>query len=111
MPNGRAATADELRSICDAYVKAALLAKALGADGVEIHAAHGYFLDQFLWHETNRRTDEYGGEGLQERVCYPAAIVRAIREAAGEEFLIGLRFSVERSGLRGASGRHFKHCA
>lgn len=92
-PNGRAATIEELRSIRDGYVKTAVLAKRLGADGVEIHAAHGYFLDQFLWHETNRRTDVYGGTSIETRARYPAEIVQAIREKVGEDFPISFRFS------------------
>ena len=91
--NGRAATRAELWEIRDAYVRTARLAKELGADGVEVHAAHGYFLDQFLWSVTNLRTDEYGGATLAERSRYPAEIVAAIREAVGEDFIISLRFS------------------
>jgi len=92
-PNGRGATLDELADIKDAFVRSALLAKEIGVDGVEVHAAHGYLLDQFLWAETNRRTDGYGGDDIKGRVRFPAEIVAAIRKAVGPDFVIGLRFS------------------
>ncbi len=92
-PNGRAATAEDLESIKDAFVRGALAAQQIGADGVEVHSCHGYLLDQFLWAETNRRTDGYGGDDIRTRVRFPAEIVRAIRKAVGPEFIISFRFS------------------
>jgi len=92
-PHGRAFTRAELHELRDAYVRAALDAQRLGADGVEIHAAHGYLLDQFLWAETNRRDDDYGGATLAERARFPAEIAAAIREATGARFVISFRFS------------------
>jgi 2,4-dienoyl-CoA reductase-like NADH-dependent reductase (Old Yellow Enzyme family) len=92
-PNGRAATLEELQDIKQAFVRSALLARQIGVDGVEVHAAHGYLLDQFLWAQTNRRTDGYGGDDIEGRVRFPAEIVAAIREAVGPDFVIGLRFS------------------
>jgi 2,4-dienoyl-CoA reductase-like NADH-dependent reductase (Old Yellow Enzyme family) len=91
--NGRAMTRDELRELKLAYVRAAEHAQSLGADGVEVHSAHGYLLDQFLWAETNRREDEYGGATLAERARYSAEIVAAIRAATGNRFVISYRFS------------------
>jgi len=92
-PNGRSATPADLDAIRDAFVRGALAAREIGAAGVEIHACHGYLLDQFLWAETNRRTDGYGGEDIRARVRFPAEIVAAIRQALGEEFPISFRFS------------------
>ena len=92
-PVGRALTGEELEELKQAYVQAALHAQELGADGVEIHAAHGYLLDQFLWSETNQRDDGYGGDSLAARARYPAEIEAAIRMAAGEDFVISFRFS------------------
>jgi 2,4-dienoyl-CoA reductase-like NADH-dependent reductase (Old Yellow Enzyme family) len=91
--SGRAATQDELAEIRDGFVRSALIARDAGADGVEVHAAHGYFLDQFLWHGTNIRDDGYGGEDIAHRARFPAEIVAAIRDACGPEFAITLRFS------------------
>jgi 2,4-dienoyl-CoA reductase-like NADH-dependent reductase (Old Yellow Enzyme family) len=92
-PNGRAMTREDLSELKLAYVQAAEHAQSLGADGVEVHSAHGYLLDQFLWAETNRREDEYGGRSLAERARYSAEIVAAIRKATGERFVISYRFS------------------
>jgi 2,4-dienoyl-CoA reductase-like NADH-dependent reductase (Old Yellow Enzyme family) len=91
--NGRAMTARELEDLKQAYVRAAEHAQSLGADGVEVHSAHGYLLDQFLWAETNIRQDGYSGTSLAERARYPAEIVAAIRKAVGASFVISYRFS------------------
>ncbi|MXO73514.1 oxidoreductase [Alteraurantiacibacter buctensis] len=92
-PSGRAATQEELAEICDGFVRSALIAQSIGAAGVEVHAAHGYFLDQFLWHGTNVRQDGYGGPDMAQRARFPAEIVAAIRAECGPDFLISLRFS------------------
>ena len=92
-PNGRAMTHEDLAQLKLAYVRAAEHAQSLGADGVEVHSAHGYLLDQFLWAETNQRQDEYGGSSLAERARYSAEIVASIRRATGERFVISYRFS------------------
>lgn len=90
---GRAMTAEDLEAVRDGYVRSALCAQRAGADGIELHCAHGYFLDLFLWPETNRRDDGYGGPDIGNRVRFPAEIVAAIRAACGPGFLIGVRFS------------------
>ena len=90
--SGRAMTSQEMAEVRDGFVRSALLAQDIGAAGIEIHAAHGYFLDQFLWAGSNRRSDGYGGD-IADRVRYPAEIVAAIRAACGESFIIGVRFS------------------
>jgi len=91
--SGRAATLAELADIRDGFVRSALIAQGIGACGVEVHAAHGYFLDQFLWAGSNLRDDGYGGEDIAHRARFPAEIVAAIRAACGPHFLISLRFS------------------
>ncbi|HEX7711275.1 MAG TPA: 12-oxophytodienoate reductase [Sphingomonadaceae bacterium] len=92
-PNGRAATLAEIAELTQAYARSALLAQEAGAAGVEVHAAHGYFLDQFLWAGINHRDDGYGGPDIAHRARFHAEIVRAIRAACGEDFVISLRFS------------------
>jgi 2,4-dienoyl-CoA reductase-like NADH-dependent reductase (Old Yellow Enzyme family) len=92
-PHGHAMTRQDLQELKLAYVRAAQQAQALGADGIEVHSAHGYLLDQFLWAQTNQRADEYGGRTLAERARYPAEIVTAIRAAVGPGFVISFRFS------------------
>ncbi|WP_066969646.1 hypothetical protein [Rhizorhabdus dicambivorans] len=91
--SGRAATIEDLASLREAYVRSALLAQEIGFSGVEIHAAHGYLLDQFLWAETNLRDDEYGGGDLRNRVRFPAEVVAAVRAAVGQDFIISVRLS------------------
>jgi 2,4-dienoyl-CoA reductase-like NADH-dependent reductase (Old Yellow Enzyme family) len=92
-PNGKAASADDLDAIRDGFVRSARYAKQAGADGIEIHACHGYLLDQFLWAETNRRDDGYGGEDIACRVRLPAEIAAEIRATCGPEFVISFRYS------------------
>lgn len=90
---GRVMTEIDICEVIAAYVSAAETAKALGCDGLEIHAGHGYLLDQFLWDQTNLRTDQWGGETLAERSRFPLAIVGAIRAAVGEDFALLMRIS------------------
>jgi len=92
-PNGRAATAVELVEIREAFVRSAHHAAAISASGVEIHACHGYMLDQFLWAETNLRDDGYGGPDIRHRARLPAEIVAGIRTECGADFLISFRMS------------------
>jgi len=82
----------EIVAIVDAYGRAAGDARRLGFDGVEIHGAHGYLIDQFFWSFTNRRTDAYGGD-LVGRTRFGADVVRACRRATSPEFPIVFRFS------------------
>lgn len=63
----------KIEEVIDAFARAAADAKRLGFDGVELHGAHGYLIDQFFWKETNRLTDEYGGDWWAAPVL-PAAL-------------------------------------
>ncbi|MFD4179930.1 NADH:flavin oxidoreductase [Rhodococcus sp. NPDC058514] len=91
-PVGRALTTGDLDDLREAWVAAAVNAKDVGFDGIELHGAHGYLLDEFLWAGTNRRADGYGGS-LRSRTRFPAEVVAAIRAAVGEDFAIVYRFS------------------
>jgi 2,4-dienoyl-CoA reductase (NADPH2) len=75
------------------FVRAAVLAKEAGYDGVEIMASEGYLLSQFLSPRTNLRTDDYGGS-LQNRARLPLQIVRETRNAVGRDFIIIFRLSL-----------------
>jgi 2,4-dienoyl-CoA reductase-like NADH-dependent reductase (Old Yellow Enzyme family) len=90
---GRAATEDDLNSLKRAFVQGALDAEEIGADGVELHAAHGFLLDQFLWPGTNQRTDRYGGPAITERATFVAEVAEAVRAATGPDFVISVRIS------------------
>jgi 2,4-dienoyl-CoA reductase-like NADH-dependent reductase (Old Yellow Enzyme family) len=91
--SGRAASSDELKHIRDSYVRGALLAERCGADGIEIHSAHGYLLHQFLWRATNIRTDEYGAASIEHRIRFAREIVESIRAVVRRSFLVSLRIS------------------
>ena len=91
--NGRAMTLEEMKAIGEGFVRSACVARDIGASGIEVHCAHGYLLDQFLWHGSNVREDGYGGPDIADRVRFPAEIVSAIRHECGPHFLISLRFS------------------
>lgn len=88
----KALTKKEVTEMIDAYAKAALNARSIGFDGIELHGAHGYLIDQFLWEVTNKREDEYGGD-LGERTKFAADIVRACRKEVGPDFPIVFRYS------------------
>jgi len=89
---GHAMSKDDIADIVRAFAEAARDAKALGFDGVEIHGAHGYLVDQFFWEGTNQRDDEYGGS-MDNRGRFAVEIIRAVRAAVGEDFAIVLRYS------------------
>ncbi|MGE0784015.1 12-oxophytodienoate reductase, partial [Mycolicibacterium sp.] len=91
-PKGRALRADELPEIAALFARAAANAVQVGFDAVELHGAHGYLLDEFLWARTNRRTDGYGGS-LAARTRFPAEVVTAVRAAVGKDHPIVFRFS------------------
>lgn len=91
-PRGRALQTGELAPLAEQYATAALNARTAGFDAVELHGAHGYLLDQFLWERTNVRADGYGGSAT-DRVRFPVEVVRAVRAAVGPDFPILYRFS------------------
>jgi 2,4-dienoyl-CoA reductase-like NADH-dependent reductase (Old Yellow Enzyme family) len=89
---GRALNADELPALAELFALAARNARSAGFDAVELHGAHGYLLDAFLWEKTNLRTDGYGGTRAA-RTRFPAEVVAAVRAAVGPDFPIIFRFS------------------
>lgn len=82
---------DGIAGLADKFRKAALRAKQAGFDGVELHAAHGYLLNQFYSPLTNRRTDVYGGQTLDSRIRFLLETLKAVRGAVGEEYPIAVR--------------------
>ena len=88
----KALTINEVKEMIDAYAEAALTAMHLGFDGIELHGAHGYLIDQFFWEVTNKRKDEYGGD-IGDRTKFAADIVRACRKEVGPDFPIVFRYS------------------
>lgn len=88
----KALTTKEVHDLVDAYAEAAANAKRIGFDGIELHGAHGYLIDQFFWEVTNKRYDEFGGD-IGTRTKFAADIVRACRKKVGPDFPIVFRFS------------------
>lgn len=82
----------DVHDVINAFAAAALDAKNIGFDGVELHGAHGYLLDQFFWEGTNVRTDAFGGD-LVGRTSFVTEIVKAVRKLVGPDYPIILRFS------------------
>lgn len=89
---GRALGVGELAGVADSFALAARNARESGFDAVELHGAHGYLLDEFLWAKTNLRTDGYGGD-LSARTRVPAEVVAAVRAAVGPDYPVIFRFS------------------
>lgn len=83
---------EHIHSVIDAFAKAAEDAQRIGFDGIEIHGAHGYLVDQFFWSGTNQRTDEWGGS-MANRSRFAVEIIKSIRAATGPDFPIVLRYS------------------
>ncbi len=88
----REMTVEDIDRLVDLHIQAALNAQAAGADGVEVHGAHGYLLQQFLSPYTNKRTDEYGGS-LENRCRFMVRILKGIREVVEPGFVVGARIN------------------
>jgi len=96
----RALTVQQIEEIVASYARAARNAIAAGFDGVEVHGANGYLIDQFLNSGTNQRTDEYGGS-IARRVRFLIEVTRAVIDAVGAD-----RVGVRLSPLGGVGGVH-----
>jgi 2,4-dienoyl-CoA reductase-like NADH-dependent reductase (Old Yellow Enzyme family)/thioredoxin reductase len=97
----RELTTAEVKGIIQQFVDGADRCQAAGIDGVELHGAHGYLINQFLSPNTNIRTDEYGGS-FEKRMRFIEEIITGIKERCGAEFPVTVRLSVsefEEGGL------------
>ncbi|MDE1173070.1 MAG: NADH:flavin oxidoreductase [Parvibaculaceae bacterium] len=88
----RQMTQQDIDDAVSAYAEAAEAAERLGFDGVELHGAHEYLIDNFLWEKTNRRSDRYGGS-IENRTRFAVEVVSAVRRAISRDFPLVLRFS------------------
>ena len=95
----RALSLAEVEQLAEDFVAAALRAERAGFDGVEIHGAHGYVISQFLSPEINQRTDRYGGSP-ENRARLLFDIVTGVRARCRPGFVLGVRLSPERFGLK-----------
>ncbi len=88
-------TVEQIHEIIEAFAKTAKLCRDAGVDGVEVHAVHeGYLLDQFAIEFFNKRVDQYGGN-FENRFRFATEVVKAIKEACGNDYPVSLRYSVE----------------
>ncbi|MGI8466091.1 NADH:flavin oxidoreductase [Pectobacterium punjabense] len=92
-PRGVVMTEEAIADTVAAFARAAVDAKRLGFDTLELHGAHGYLIDQFFWPGTNKRTDVFGGATIRERSHFAAEVIRAVRAAIGDDFPLILRVS------------------
>ena len=100
----KALTDAQIRSIIAGYANAAELALQAGFDGVEIHGANNYLIQQFFSAQSNQRSDEWGGS-LENRMRFPLAVVDAVTNIVKKhqrpDFIVGYRFSPEEAGDNG----------
>lgn len=99
--HAREATAEEVEALIASYAQAADLALRAGFDGVEIHGANGYLIQQFYSAQSNRRNDQWGSS-LENRMRFPLAVIDAVvavrEKHQRNDFIIGYRFSPEEPG-------------
>lgn len=81
----------DIQKIITDFVAAAIRGKKAGYDGVEIHSAHGYLLDQFYSPLSNKRTDKYGAQTMESRLKLHTEVIQAVGEAVGQDYPVALR--------------------
>ena len=87
----RSMTIEEINDVRNKFIDAAYRVKQCGFDGVEIHCAHGYLLNQFYSPLCNKRTDEYGCQNIENRTRLLIEIIKGVREKVGDDFVISVR--------------------
>ena len=92
MPNTKAMTTAEVEETIQQFINSAKLAERVGADGIELHGAHGYLISEFLSPAINKRTDKYGGS-YENRIRIVKEIVEGIRKATDKNFTIGIKMN------------------
>lgn len=88
----RTMSLDEIKHTKENFVRAAIRAKDVGFDGIEIHGANGYLIDEFITTYTNKRKDEYGGN-VNARIRFASEILAEIHEVIGSDLILGVRIS------------------
>ena len=91
---GREMSRDDIEVVIEAFACAALRARKAGFDAVQIHAAHGYLLSQFLSPFFNKRKDEYGG-GIENRTKLVVQVLKAVRKTVGPDFPVLIKLNSE----------------
>ncbi len=92
--NNRGLSKREIKGLIQDFINGAVRAKKAGVDGVQLHASHGYLLQQFLSPNTNKRTDEYGGD-TRGRMRFILEIIEGIKKECGKDYPIIVRLTVD----------------
>lgn len=90
----RALSTEEVEDLVKAFIRGAVIAKTAGIDGVELHGAHGYLLNEFMSPYTNKREDKYGGS-FDKRLTIMEEIIAGIRQQCGPDYPISVRISAD----------------
>jgi len=90
----RELTTDECEELVKKFISGAVIAKRSGMDGIELHAAHGYLINQFMSSYSNKRADKYGGD-FENRMRFIAEIITGVRRTCGHHFPICVRISAD----------------
>lgn len=85
---------EDIAELIAAYARSASYVRAGGFDGVELHASHGYLIQQFFSPLSNLRTDRWGGT-LENRMRFAFAVIEAVRKAVGDDFVVGMRLAAD----------------
>ena len=93
----KAMSTADIEAVVNAFAAAASAARAAGFDGIELHGAHSFLIDEFLWKKTNQRRDAYGGS-IEKRARFAAEVVAAVRDTVGPDFPIAFRYSQWKQG-------------
>ncbi|ARI78331.1 NADH:flavin oxidoreductase [Halobacillus mangrovi] len=91
-PTPREMTHEDMEEVKQSFARSAKLAKEAGFDGIEIHGANGYLLDQFITDYFNNREDQYGGTTFN-RVRYVLEVIQEVRKVVGHDYIVGIRIS------------------
>ncbi len=92
-------TVDEIAEIVACFAEASLRAKKSGFDGVEIHGAHGYLINEFLTRSSNKRQDDYGGD-MKNRARFLIEVIKAVKKAVGESYPVWCRINGKVYGVQ-----------
>lgn len=90
---GKPMTESQIADCIEAFARATVMANEIGFDSVEVHAAHGFLLDQFFWEGTNQRKDEWGGKTLAERSRFALEVVKAVKAELDPQAPLFMRIS------------------
>lgn len=85
---------EDIQELIDGFAKSAVHSKEGGFDGIELHGAHGYLINQFFSPLFNKRTDKYGGS-LEKRITFAIEVLDAVRKSVGPDFVVGIRISAD----------------